>query len=53
MPERLRLSGIWFLFFNLYRLPIPGDILLFCDATALPPEFQPLPIRAGVPFCVA
>ena len=29
MPERLRLSGIWFLFFNLYRLPIPGDILLF------------------------
>ena len=29
MPERLRLSGIWFLFFNLYRLPILGDILYF------------------------
>ena len=29
MPERLRLSGIWFLLFNLYRLPARSDILHF------------------------
>ena len=29
MPEMLRLSGIWFLFFNLYRLPARSDILHF------------------------
>ena len=46
-----RVSGFYFSIFTAFRYQAIS--CFFCDATALPPEFQPLPIRAGVPFCVA
>ena len=38
------------LIFNLYRLPILGDILYFLRCHRFAPGFQPPLIRAGAPF---